>query len=376
VDLITLFIPIFLVSIAIEVWMGRRRGLRVLRGPDMITDLSLGAMQTLVGVVLGGLLFLGYFVVYEHHRRFTIPNDSVLAWIGIIVGVDFFYYWFHRFAHRVNFAWASHAPHHSSEDYNLAVALRQGPLQPLVSRFFYLPLAWIGFPVEMMALSLSINTIYQFFIHTELVNKLGPLELVLNTPSHHRVHHGCNGRYLDRNHGGILIIWDRLFGTFEPEGERPIYGTVKQLGSWNPWVATWQPFADIASLMLRAPRFVDKVRVWFMPPEWKPQGVDLAWPDVVARSQFNVRASPARARYVTVMFVVTLAALVFLLFFGASHLDRTMLILSSAWIVLSFTSLGAFLDEKSWAPKLEVARWIAFVPLVLSIAAAASSRPT
>jgi len=364
VDLVTLAIPVFLISIALEAWIGRRRGIEVMRGPDVVANLSLGSMQTLLGLVAGGALVFLYELLYETSRWFTISEKSIVAWAAIVIGVDFFYYWFHRCGHRVNLAWATHAPHHSSEDFNLAVALRQGPLQPLVSRFFYLPLALVGFPLSMTLLSLSLNTVLQFFVHTELVKKLGPLEWILNTPSHHRVHHGCNGSYLDKNYAGIFIVWDRLFGTFEAERERPIYGTVKQLGTWNPIAATWRPFADIIALAQRSTTHLDLVRAWWKPPEWRPKGIDAPSINLVTRARYDIRPSVTRGRYVTAMFVVTLLVLVALLLFGAAHLSSGRVSLCAAWLVLSFASLGALLDGKDFAPRLELARWVAVLPVV------------
>ena len=377
VDIILLAIPFFFLSIGVEAVVGRVTRRRILRGADVVADLSLGVMQTLFGIVAAVAIVGGYEYVYEHWRITTI-GDSWLAYVAVLVGVDFFYYWFHRSAHRVNVLWASHAPHHSSEDFNFAVALRQGPLQPFFSHLFYLPLALVGFSPEMFVLSGSVNTVYQFFIHTELVNKLGPLEWILNTPSHHRVHHGCNGRYIDRNHAGMLIIWDRMFGTFEPEADRPIYGTVKQVTTYNPFAIAVAPFADIVALARRSSSLIDALRVWLMPPEWTPRGtapdtidaVDaidtIDTIDVVTRAKFD---APARSgRYVAAMFVVTLLGVVAFLVVGASKMSDAEVWFACAWFTLSFTSLGALLDGTKWAPFTEAARLLLAVPFVVDLA--------
>lgn len=371
VDLITMAIPFFFLLMGVEHLVGRARGVRVFRAPDVIADLSLGVMQVLVGVVAAAVILGGYSYLYEHHRFFDIPSTSVVAWIGLFFGVDFFYYWFHRAAHRVNVAWASHAPHHSSEDYNLAVALRQGPVQPLFSMFFYLPLALLGFPPAMFATMGAVNTLYQFWIHTELIRTLGPLELVFNTPSHHRVHHGCNGRYIDRNHAGILIVWDRLFGTFEPEGDRPIYGTVKQVATWNPLAAAVAPFVDIARLAAEAPKLRDKIFVWLRPPEWRP-GAGIAGAGgarVEGRPKHDVRPPRGVGRYVTAMFVVTLLLTVAFLVAGAPALSPVARWACAAWLTLSFASLGALLDGRGWARLLEVVRLAVLAPGVATLLA-------
>ncbi len=163
--------------------------------------------------------------------------------------------------------------HHSSEDYNLAVALRQGAFQGLFSWVFYLPLAFVGFPPSWFAAIMSFNLLYQFWIHTRTIKTLGPLEWVLNTPSHHRVHHARNPKYLDRNYAGTLIIWDRMFGTFQAEEEEPVYGLTKPLDSWNPLWANLHVWRDLFRDAWLAPRWIDKLRIWFMPQGWRPDGI-------------------------------------------------------------------------------------------------------
>jgi sterol desaturase/sphingolipid hydroxylase (fatty acid hydroxylase superfamily) len=368
VDLITPAIPFFFLLMGVEHVVGRGRGRRIFRGPDVVADLSLGVMQVLVGVMFAFVIVGGYRFIYAHWRFWDVPS-TWWSWAALFVGVDFFYYWFHRSAHRINIAWASHAPHHSSEDYNLAVALRQGPVQPLCSMFFYLPLAFVGFPPEMFVTMGGINTLYQFWIHTELIGSLGPLELVINTPSHHRVHHGCNGRYIDKNHGGILIIWDKLFGTFELEAATPIYGTVKAVSTWNPVRAALFPFAEIARMARMTPRLVDKVRVWFMPPEWVPPGAYVDKPDVEGRPKHDSRPARPVARYVTAMFVVTLLLVVAFLVAGAPKMSVPAIWAACAWLTLSFGNLGAMLDGWRGARALEVVRLAVLLPATMTVVA-------
>lgn len=364
-DLITLSIPAFFLLMGLEWIVGRGRSRRVFHGPDVITDLLLGSAQTLFGVVAVGVLLGSYSYLYGH-RLFVIPEHSWVAWVGLLLGVDFFYYWFHRVSHRMNFAWAAHAPHHQSEDYNLAVALRQGPIQPLVSRVFYLPLALLGFSPTMFVTAIGINTVYQFWIHTELVGRLGPLEWVINTPSHHRVHHGTNGRYLDKNHAGMLIIWDRLFGTFEEEREQPVYGTVKPVRSFNPLFCAWAPFGDLFALSAAAPRFVDKLLVWVMPPEWRPRGLPSAELDVdVNRPKYRVKLGRGAGVYVTLMLVFTLVVTVVFLVRGVAS-PMTTKLLFSAWFTAALAGLGGVMEGRVWAKPVEALR-ILSTPFVLSL---------
>lgn len=362
--LITLSIPLFFLLMGVEWLCGRLQGRRVFRGPDVFANLSLGAAQTVFTTVAVGLLAGAYLAVYQH-RLLDISPSSALAWAVLMLGVDFAYYWFHRTSHRVNLAWAAHAPHHQSEDYNLAVALRQGPLQPLVSRLFYLPLAWIGFPPAMFATAAALNTLYQFWVHTELIGRLGPLEWVLVTPSHHRVHHACNGRYLDRNHGGILILWDRLFGTFEPEEERITYGTVKPVRTFNPLAAVLAPFGELVALTRKTPRAWDKLKVWLMPPEWTPQGAAAPAAEVVpGRPRFEVSTSPRVALYVGVVGVLTLTVTVLFLVRSPS-LSLPVRLAFAGWFLASLGGLGGVLEGRRWGPVVEAVR-LASAPLVLA----------
>jgi sterol desaturase/sphingolipid hydroxylase (fatty acid hydroxylase superfamily) len=245
---ITIAIPLFLLAIALEAvllrraarWPGYRRA-------DTLSNLGCGTLQQAVGVLIGAASAALHVAVFDAAHLFTLESSSPWTWVIAFFGVDFLYYWFHRASHEVNVLWAAHVVHHQSEDYNLGVALRQSLVQPGFSTFFYLPLTLLGVPVVVTFTMVALNALYQFWVHTELVRDLGVLEHVLNTPSHHRVHHGKNPQYIDKNHAGIFIIWDRLFGTFEPEVEAPVYGITKPLESFNPVVAQFREFTDIAA---------------------------------------------------------------------------------------------------------------------------------
>ena len=364
-NLITLSIPLFFALMGIEWVAGRLKGRQVFRGPDVFANLSLGAAQTVFAAVVGGLLAATYVAVYSV-RLFDIPATSPWAWAALLLGTDFAYYGFHRASHRTRLGWAAHAPHHQSEDFNLSVALRQGPVQPLFSRAFYLPLALLGFPPAMFAIAVGLNTLFQFWVHTELIGRLGPLEWVFVTPSHHRVHHACNGRYLDKNHGGMLIVWDRLFGTFEPEREPVTYGTVKPVNSFNPLHAAWLPFGELVRLMRRTPRLGDKLRLAFMPPGWHPPGVDASPArEVSGRPRFEVRPSRPVALYVALVGSVSLAVTVLFLFRGGA-LPLPGKLAFAAWFVASLGGLGGVLEGRRWAPGVEAIR-LAALPLALAL---------
>jgi alkylglycerol monooxygenase len=367
VNITVLSIPMYFLFIGIEWFAGWRQGRRIFRGADMATNLMLGLAQVVFGALAVGLIVGNYVLVYEH-RYFAIPIDSIPAWAALFIGQDFLYYWFHRASHRMNLAWAGHAPHHQSEDFNFAVALRQGPFQPLVSHIFYLPLAFCGFPPAMFGTVLGINTVYQFFLHTELVKTLGPLEWILNTPSHHRVHHGVNGRYIDKNHGAMLIIWDRMFGTFEVEREKPVYGTVKPVASFNPVKCTLAPFRDLVKVARAAPRWLDKLALWFMPPEWRPEGLPKADLEVLHdRPKFHVRLSRAASAYVVLGFVLVTSVSLYFLFKG-SDAPVMAKVAFAMWFVAALGGLGGVIEKRAWAKWVEGIR-LAATPLVVFLIA-------
>src|SRR4051812_6039796 len=262
---IALAVPLFFLLIGLELLT--KRGRASYRFPDAITALGCGVVQRVTLLFYEASLLVVYTVVYRHGRLFDLEARPGTAWIVALVGVDFTYYWWHRASHRVNVLWAAHIVPHQSEDYNRAVALRQGVFTPITALPFSLPLAVLGVPPLIYVAADALDTLYQFWIHTESVRRLGPLEEVLNTPSHHRVHHGRNPQYLDRNYGGILIIWDRLFGTFEPEREPVVYGITKPLRSFNPLWAQLHHFGDLAGLAGAAATGGGWWKTWLRAPD-------------------------------------------------------------------------------------------------------------
>jgi sterol desaturase/sphingolipid hydroxylase (fatty acid hydroxylase superfamily) len=354
--LIALAIPFFFVAIAVEALWARARGRKVYRLPDAIGDLGCGMLQQLALVLVGAALLAAYAWVHDRFRIFTMDAASPLPWIVSFVAVDFLYYWWHRASHEVNFLWAAHVVHHQSEDYNLAVALRQAIATSFTSLPFYLPMAVLGVPPAVYASMVAISTLYQFWIHTELVGRVGRAEAVLNTPSHHRVHHAVNPRYLDRNYGATLIVWDRLFGTFAEEREPPVYGIVKPFGSFNPAWAQVAYWADLWRRSARLPRWRDRLRLWVMPPPWSPAGAPApAAPPVEGRAKIEAPASRAVKLYVLVQLVPAIVATFLAVWFQAEAPRPTLVVtvLLVAWALLS---LGGLLDARRWAAPAEVAR--------------------
>jgi sterol desaturase/sphingolipid hydroxylase (fatty acid hydroxylase superfamily) len=356
---IQLAIPVFFALIGVELLVARLLERDAYRFGDSIADLSCGILQQVLGVFLKTALFAGYAWLFARHRLFDIPTASAAAWVACFLGVDFLYYWFHRFSHEVNVGWAAHVVHHQSEEYNLTVALRQGALQPAISWIFYLPLALIGFPPVMFLAVSSFNTLYQFWIHTRLIGRLGPLEWVFNTPSHHRVHHGRNPKYIDRNHGGTLIVWDRLFGTFRAEEEEPVYGITRPLRSFNPIWANLQVPVDLLRMAGRTRRLHDGLRLLGKGPGWRP--VDLGGyvppPEVdpVRDVKYDVPLSKGLRSYVLAQFVVAILGTVAFLFRGG-QLAIPLQVAAAVMVAASLASLGGLLDGRSWAFSGETVR--------------------
>lgn len=236
-NLILYAIPAFIALMALEVAWAKRR---LASGPpivgyelkDSAASLTMGLGSLGIGVVAAFLRVPFFAWLYEH--RFLDLGAAWWSWILLLFAEDYCYYWFHRLHHEVRLLWAAHVVHHSSQHYNLSTALRQPWVTPFTGPIFWAPLPLLGFSPAMVLIAQSWSLLYQFWLHTEAVGKLGPLEWVLNTPSHHRVHHGTNPEYLDKNHGGIFIIWDRLFGTFAEERDRVVYGITKNLESFSP----------------------------------------------------------------------------------------------------------------------------------------------
>src|SRR5438132_836018 len=265
-NLIALAIPFFFLLIGVELWAANRRGLRVYRFADVIADLSCGMTQQIFLVFSVAVITGGYVWLYQY-RLFSFREGSIWPRVIAFFAVDFAYELWHRLSHRVNVLWAVHAVHHQSEDYNLAVALRQAVLSVWTIWPLHLPLALIGVPPVTFLIIDSLSTLYQFWIHTELVGRLGWFERIFNTPSQHRVHHAVNPRYLDKNYAATLCIWDRIFGTYQEEKEQPVYGLVKPLASFDPIWAQVQHFFGMARRAANYSGF-DKLRVWLKGPEW------------------------------------------------------------------------------------------------------------
>lgn len=356
VDYIALSIPVFFLLIGIELLVGLLKHRELYRFNDALTNINLGIGSQIVGVMMKGVFIWGYLFLYEH-RLYSFPN-TWWSWLLLFLGVDFFYYWFHRLSHEINALWAAHIVHHQSEDYNLSVALRQSWFQGWFSWAFYLPLAVVGFDPIMFAAVNSFNTLYQFWIHTTTIKTLGPLEWVINTPSHHRVHHGSNPKYIDRNHAGSLIIWDRIFGTFQKEEEEVIYGITSPLNSWNPFWANFHYWKDLWELSKQS-RGIDKVKVFLYPPGWQPEylGGFQAPKEIDLNSYHKYSADGLRKDHVYVFFVFLLAlAVATAVLFLKDTIATLPLYATMSYILLTLGVSGGLMESRAWLIPAEYGR--------------------
>lgn len=344
-QIMVLATPVFLALMAVEWWVGRRRGRDTYRLHDAMSSIGLGMVSQLANFLTRAVGFGAYVVAYRELAIWKLPPDAAWVWVTGLLFYDLCFYWHHRAGHRVAFLWATHAVHHQSEDYNLSTALRQPATNWLAGWVFYLPMAVAGYPPAVLATVGLVDILYQYWIHTQQVGRLGWLDRWLNTPSNHRVHHAVNDEYLDRNYGGIFVIWDRLFGTYTAEcDELPcVYGTRLPLRSWNPLWANVQVFAATARESRRATRWWDKLLVWLKPPDWRPE-------DVAARCRkphFDVRAvelydppttRAARAAAVT-LFLATLGGVAWALW-NADRLGDGQLALAAAVAIATLSLVG------------------------------------
>ena len=375
-DVIQASIPLFFALIGLELLVARLRRRSVYRLGDSLSDLSCGILSQFAGIfiALGTVLAFAWLGAHARVQLFLPVPEWIFrnpfagggldlaalgSWALVFLLDDFAYYWMHRTSHVVNLLWAGHVVHHSSEEFNLTVALRQSSLHGLMSWVFYMPLALLGVPVAMWLVCHALNLVYQFWVHTREIDRLGPLELVLNTPSHHRVHHGVNPEYQDRNFAGMLIIWDRMFGTFEPEVAAPVYGLTKPLRSWNPLWANVHVFGEIAAKLRAARTWGERWRAVLGHPGWMPAALgSRIVPGAVSPDTFHKYDPEVPAelrRYAMAQFLAVLLASVAVLN-AASGLPPATLVAATFYVLLSLGNIGGILEARAWSGPSEIAR--------------------
>ncbi|WOJ96762.1 sterol desaturase family protein [Congregibacter brevis] len=314
-DLVVYAVPLFILAMLFELVWGFRVGRNTYRVNDAVGSLFLGTLSQARKFITLGLGGYFYHLTTEYFSLSLMSSQSLWTWVLATILYDFCYYWLHRMGHERTILWAAHVAHHQSEDYNLSTALRQTSSGFLLGWVFYLPMFALGIPAEVIVTVGSLNLIYQFWVHTEHVGKLGWYEWVFVTPSNHRVHHAQNDRYLDRNYGGLFILWDRIFGTFQEEldTDPPVYGIRGALRSFNPLRALTHIYTDMFRDSWRAKRWRDKLYVWIAPNGWRPEDVDARYPRKKSSLEEFERFDPPTHGLVRVYALFQLVAVVALL---------------------------------------------------------------
>ncbi len=349
-------VPFFFLLMLFEYLYSKWKGRSLYRLNDAIAALTCGMGDQLVDLFASVYTVAIYHFVYTEAGLFTWNASEPTTWVAGMLLVDLFYYFYHRFSHRVNFAWTTHVVHHQSEDYNLAVALRQSWFTKSYSWTFYIPLALLGLPTEVWAGSYAANLLYQYWIHTQTIGRLGPLEWVMNTASHHRVHHGTNPQYIDKNYAGVFIIWDRAFGTFEKEEEDVVYGILKPLRTWNPWTANAMPVINLIRESAGQAKWSDKLKLWFAEPGWTPSGVQQA-PFPAPGRGYNANAVPQLGTYILTHLLPVGTATAYVVAYS-NIWPAKWLALGAAYILWTGMNWAGLLEGESWARPSE---WLRLV---------------
>ena len=349
----TLFyaIPIFMVLIALEAIVAKVKGMKINRSADVISSLSSGITNTIRDAIKFTFAIVTYSWLVDHITIYKLEPYWLAFLIAFFVK-DFSGYCVHRLNHRVNVLWNRHLIHHSSEDFNLSCALRQSISNTIrFSAIFMIPGALLGVPASIFAIMGPIHLFMQLWYHTQIIGKLGPLEYVFVTPSHHRVHHAINPEYIDKNYGQILIIWDKIFGTFQPELDsvKPVYGTLNQAKTWNPILINYKYVWGLIKDAWRTNNYIDKIKIWFMPTGWRPEDVKITYPslkikDPNQQEKYETKNSPSLIFY---CWLQLSAALVFMfhLFTVLHYTDPVFNYLYAVFIFISIFSYTSLLDQ-------------------------------
>jgi sterol desaturase/sphingolipid hydroxylase (fatty acid hydroxylase superfamily) len=373
-DLIALAVPFFLLALLLELIVDRVRGSGLYRANDAVNSLSAGTLSSTTGyftkfidLLIWGFVLENFALIDMRVEWFDASPRGIALWITAALAWDFCYYWAHRFGHEVSILWAAHAVHHQSEDYNLSTALRQTSTGFLFNWIFYLPLFVVGFPLEILITVNAVNLIYQFWVHTQVVDRMGALDRILVTPSNHRVHHAQNQCYIDKNYGGMLILWDRLFGTFEEErnDEPVIFGVRKPLANLNPFWANLQVYNYLLFDAKQASSWKDKLSIWFRRTGWRPADVEARYPkqsvDLSTFEKFDPVVPRSVSRYVLAQFTVVIAAILGIgVLFAVLGAGAVLIPCLMLWATLY--TLGLLNEGRDYASRFELLRLFVVVP--------------
>ena len=369
-EVLTYAIPFFIFLFLIEYVVSRIMKVEVIRSFDAVSSLSSGLTNTIKEVLGLAVVIVSYSWMVDHMAVFTI--ESTFATYALtFLGLDFAGYWAHRFEHEINIFWNRHIIHHSSEEFNLACALRQN-VSAIVSIFFflYIPLAVLGIPIEVIAIVAPLHLFAQFWYHTRLIKKMGFLEYIIVTPSHHRVHHAINDIYLDKNFGQIFIFWDKMFGTFQEElsEETPVYGVKKQANTWNPIIINFQHAWLILKDAWHTKSYWDKIRIFFMPTGWRPADREKDAPiDFIKKAEDQIKYDTKGSlnMHIWMWFQLAFHILLMLYMFQVmADFSFTSVVLYGAFLFVSIFAYTSLMDYSSLALPFELVKVIIGVVII------------
>jgi len=353
-------IPFFILLLLIEAGIAWWRGEKVIRSVDTLSSLSSG-LTNVIKDVLGLTLIIVSYEWVEQHIGILDIKATWLVYVIAFIGIDFAGYWVHRLSHHVNYFWNTHIIHHSSEEFNLGCALRQSISNIFaITVFFLLPIAILGVPGEVVAIVAPLHLFAQYWYHTRLIGKMGFLEHVIVTPSHHRVHHAINTVYLDKNLSQIFIVWDKIFGTFQEELDEvpPVYGVTRPVRTWNPFLINFMHLWTLMQDAWRTKSIRDKFRIWFMPTGWRPADVKDKHPldsikDPYTYEKFDTHLSPALQWWSWIQFTVTFLLMMYLFnYFG--DIDWPGVLIYGGFLFLAIFSFTTLMDKRPWALWTEI----------------------
>lgn len=354
-DLMALAIPFFAFFMILEYYISIRKNKKIHQFNESIANLNVGIAERISDLVTTGSFFFLFTWLHTHFAIFNIGNSAV-TWVLLFFATDLLWYWYHRFGHEINIFWAAHIVHHQSDDFNYTAAARITFFQAVARGVFWSILPIIGFQPEMITVLLLIHGTYPFFTHTQLIGKLGWLEYIIVTPSHHRVHHSSNPEYLDKNYGDMLIIWDKIFGTFAEEITEPKYGLTKSLESHS---FLWQHFhyaLELAVAYRMAITFPQKMKVLFGGPNDIDPRIRTLLEKELSQKNSSINYSQNLFRAIIVKTLGTIAIL-FLTILFSHYLSTVNLMLITLFILLSVIVTGAMLEQKKWIFHLEFLRF-------------------
>ncbi|MBG50649.1 MAG: sterol desaturase [Pseudozobellia sp.] len=357
-------IPFFVILLLIEIAYGYFKKDQKHKVLDSVASISSGFTNIIKNTLGLGLVLISYPFLSDH-LAITEFESTWLVWLIAFLTIDFAGYWNHRLSHKINIFWNQHVIHHSSEEFNLACALRQ-PISNLIGYFslFLLPAAILGVPNEVIAILAPVHLFAQFWYHTQHIGKLGFLEYVLVTPSQHRVHHAINPEYIDKNLGQVLCVWDRWFGTFQEELDHvpPQYGVLKQPRTWNPIRINFQHLYRLVQDAWRTKSLKDKLRIWFMPTGWRPADVKSKYPvetikDVYNFKRYSTPSTPAFNAYIIFQLIVTLCFLWFM-FYNFEAIGFSGLLLFGTFVFVGIYGYTSLMDQLNYGVYIELFRGI------------------